>query len=130
MMMGLFFVACSGGGDIKGLVEKAKAESANWTEEQWKDAFREATSAIKPMILEKNKLMNRYEEANFKRDENLLEQVKKEEKDLKVKYKELMNQLETFEDLARQSVIGNKVRKDEDFKRSVFEDLGINPDDI
>ena len=130
MMMGLFFVACSGGGDVKGLVEKAKAESANWTEEQWKDAFREATSAIKPMILEKNKLMNRYEEANFKRDENLLEQVKKEEKDLKVKYKELMNQLETFEDLARQSVIGNKVRKDEDFKRSVFEDLGINPDDI
>ena len=130
MMMGLFFVACSGSSDIRGLIEKAKAEGENWTRDEWKEAFREATKAAVPMIKEKIELSKRYEEAYIKEDKDLMAQLEKEEKDFKVKYKDLTDQLEDFDDIARESKIGNKVRKDKEFKKIVFEELGINPDDL
>ena len=76
MVMGLFFVACTNSApkaedaakaateevkeaveeavsidDLKALVESAKKDGANWTEAQWKDAFKTVIKAAKPMLV-------------------------------------------------------------------------------
>ena len=93
MLVGLFFVACTNsapkaeGGekaadgtevkaegadgaeainidDLKSIAEKATKDGANWTEAEWKDAFKKVIKAVKPMLVEMKEMQKKIESAS------------------------------------------------------------------
>lgn len=125
MMMGLFFVACSGTPDLKGLIDKAKAEGATWTEAQWKDAFKEVLSATKPMMQEMADFGKKAQELLSKGDMEGVSKLQEESDKLTEKYKSLTEQVEEFGKIAEGTEIGKKLSNDEDFQKEVAKELGM-----
>ncbi|MBR5688510.1 MAG: hypothetical protein IKX36_11245 [Prevotella sp.] len=126
MMMGLFFVACSGGADLKGLIEKAKAEGANWTEAQWKDAFKEALSATKPMMQEMADLGKKAQDLMAKGDLEGVSKLQEEGEKITEKYKDLQAQVEEFGKIAESNEIGKKLSNDKAFQDELLKELGLD----
>ena len=128
MMMGLFFVACSGGGDIKGVIEKAKAEGANWTEAQWKDAYKEVMTACKPMLKEMEELQKKAQAPGVSEEDQM--KLFGDLASLMDKNKDLMSQMQEFEKICKENPTAKKVSEDEAFMKQLQEELGVNFDGI
>lgn len=126
MMMGLFFVACSGGADLKGIIDKAKAEGANWTEAQWKDAYKDATKALKPMMEEAAAMGKKIQEAMTKGDENAAKSIMEDAQKMQEKFKPVEDQMKELETIAKGTEVGKKVFEDEAFAAEVAKELGID----
>ena len=125
-MMGLFFVACSGTPDLKGLIDKAKAEGANWTEAQWKDAFKEVLSATKPMMQEMADLGKKAQDMVAKGDIEGVSKLEEEGKAISEKYKGLQEQVEEFGKIAEGTEIGKKLSNDKAFQDELLKELGLD----
>ena len=60
LVMCLGMVSCSkesAAPNLKDVVEKAKAEGANWSVDEWKAAMKDCMLAVKPMMLEMQEIM-------------------------------------------------------------------------
>ena len=101
MMMGLFFVSCSGTKDFKTVLENAQKDGANWSVEEWKDAYRVSM-----------------QEDQMKMLGELAEKMKK--------YEELSNQLEAFNKAAHATENGKKVSEDLEFQKELAKELGMD----
>ena len=146
MVMGLFFVACTNSApkaedaakaateevkeaveeavsidDLKALVESAKKDGANWTEAQWKDAFKTVIKAAKPMLVAIKDMEKKAESAS--EDEKL--KIASEMMDKIKEYKDVGDQFEAFQSAADASAIGKKVREDKEFQKEIEKDLGF-----
>ena len=128
MMMGLFFVACSGAGDIKGVIEKAKAEGANWTEAQWKDAFKEVMNAAKPMFSDMQEMQKKVEAAGS--DAEAIGKIMEDAQKLQDKYKDLGAQFEEFEKIVEANPTAKKIMDDKAFQEELKKDLGFDLSDL
>ena len=122
MMMGLFFISCSGTKDFKTVLENAQKDGANWSVEEWKDAYRVSMQATKPMLEELSKIkenaQNLSEEDKVKMLGELAEKMKK--------YEELSNQLEAFNKAAHATENGKKVSEDLEFQKELAKELGMD----
>lgn len=121
MLMGLCFVACSGSADLKSVVESAQKDGANWTEAQWKDAFKTAMKAAKPMMQELNELQKKAETASEDEQIKLIGEMGEKMKS----YEELSKQLKDFEKAAEATEIGKKLENDEAFQMELAKELGM-----
>lgn len=121
MMLGIFFVSCSGTKDFKTVVESAQKDGAKWSEDEWKDAFKVAMQASKPMLEElstlKDNAQNLSEEEQMKMFGELTEKMKK--------YEELSNQLDAFNKAALETENGKKVMEDVNFQKELAKELGM-----
>ena len=107
---------------LKAVVEKAKAEGANWTEDQWKTAIKDATKAMKPMLLEANELQKKAEAA--KTDEEKVAFISEAAKMME-KYKDLEAQMTEFGKLIEGNPIAKKLNDDKAFEAEVEKELGL-----
>lgn len=151
MAMGLFFAACTNSapkaadaaaeaateaatevkeaaeeatvsiGDLKALVESATKDGANWTEAQWKDAFKTVMKAAKPLLVTmkdmQEKEKNASEEEKLKMATEMMDKLKE--------YKDVGEQFEAFSKAAEKSEIGKKLSDDKAFQKELEKDLGF-----
>ena len=108
--------------DFAAVVEKAKAEGANWTEDQWKTAIKDATKAMKPMLLEANELQKKAEAA---KDDAEAAKLLGELMGLQEKYKDVSAQIEEFGKIIEANPIAKKLNDDKDFEAEVKKELGL-----
>ena len=108
---------------LEELAASAKTEGANWSIDEWKDAFKNAMTAVSPMLLEAQELQKKAEEDPDKALEILGTLAQKQEE-----WKALGDQLDAFMQAAEASENGKKVLEDEEFQMKLFKDLGIDPD--
>ena len=107
------------------VVAKAKAEGANWTVDQWKDAFRNILIAAKPMFLYIKDMQEKIEKGDEADKMKFLEEMEARE----AEFKPIEKAITEFDEIARASVNGKKVIDDEAWGKQVMSELGI-PQDI
>ena len=107
------------------IIEKAKAEGANWSVDQWKDAFKQALVAAKPMLTQLAEITGSIkEDATAEQITEAMTKAKKLEEDYKP-IQELMDQLE---EVAKSTENGKAVNDDDEWGKSVMKELGIDLD--
>lgn len=106
--------------DIAALIEKVKAEGADWNEDQWKDCFRQSMLAIKPMMVEIETLTKQMEEDPAKAAEVMakMEEIQK-------KYEGLEQQMDELDELFKANPIAKKLNDDEEFIKKLKEEVGL-----
>lgn len=110
--------------DMNEIIAKAKAEGANWTVDQWKDAFKSMLIAAKPMF----DLMKEMKEKTEANPDSALSMLA----DLETKAKEfepIEKGMSEFEEVAKATENGKKVLDDEAWGKQIMKELGY-PDDL
>ena len=110
---------------MKALIEKAKADGANWSVDEWKDVYKQALVAMKPMLNELGALTS---SADAKSDPSKIAEMMEKAKKLEEQYKPLQDAMEEFEAIAKGTENGKAVNDDEEWGKSTMKELGINFD--
>jgi type VI protein secretion system component VasK len=110
---------------MKNLVEKAKAEGANWSIDQWKDAYKQAMIAMKPMLNQLGELTSSVtENSDPAQIAEMMTKAKKMEED----FKPLQTVMNEFEEIAKSTENGKAINDDEEWGKALMKELGINFD--
>lgn len=116
--------------DMAAVIEKAKAEGAKWGETEWKAAFKDAMTAIKPMLLETADMQKKMEEAMTKGDQGTVEKIMADLEKIGEKYKDVQKQCDEFDEICNGNEIAKKLNNDEAFKDEVLKELGLDGLDL
>lgn len=128
LLFGLFaLVLCMGltscgGADIKSIAEKAKAEGANWSVDEWKAQFKSVMSAAKPIMEEIKALQGEAEGAG--EDVSKAAAVAGKMADLMKKYEGDLKALEEFGEACENSENGKKLMEDKEFEEEMKKEFG------
>ena len=109
---------------LEELVSKAKAEGANWSIDQWKEASKSVLINITPMLTAIKELSDKIEK-NPEDVVSVLSEMEKKQKEFDGVEK-LMNE---FEAAAEATENGKAVLNDEAWEKEVKKELGL-PDDF
>ncbi len=122
LVMAVGFTACSSGTPtMEEIVASAKADGANWTVDQWKDAYRNMATNVKPMMDEMKEMMELLEKDPTKAMEMA--------QNLETKYAPLNKLVEEFDEIAASTENGKKVAEDKEFEEQLKKEFDF-PDDI
>ena len=106
------------------LVEKAKAEGANWSVDQWKDAYKTAMSVMAPTMKELVDLTK-----DIKSDEEpdtaKLAAVMEKLVELKEKFKPYEGYMNQFDSIVKLYPNGRAVEEDEEFDALIKKEFGL-----
>ena len=113
------------------IVEKAKADGANWTVDEWKEQFKNVMIAIKPMMVELNDIMKNIggKEGEDPDPAKIAEMMSKME-EVQKKYADVDSLMEQFTDIAKGFDNGKAVIDDEEWGKKMMEELGIPDVDL
>ena len=108
------------------LVEKAKADGARWSVDEWKDAFKTAMTAVAPMMKEvqdltKSVIPKEGEEVDTAKVSEVMGKLK----DLEDKFKPLQSAIEQFDSISKSYPNGKTVSEDKEFEKSVLAEFGL-----
>lgn len=117
LVMAIGFTACSSTPSMEEIVKSAKAEGANWTVDQWKDAYRNMAINVKPMMVEMQEAMKLVETDPTK----AMEMVEAAQK----KYGDVEKLMDEFNTIAEGTENGKKVAEDKEFEKQMMDELGI-----
>ena len=108
--------------DLAKIVEKAKVEGENWTEEEWKAQAKNTALAVKPMLTAVMDLTKKIQQ-----DPSAAEELVKEMEslDLNGGFERIGKLMEEFEAIADKTEIGKKVMEDDEFEKQIMKELGI-----
>lgn len=111
---------------VKALVEKASAEGANWTADQWKDAAKQIVVAMAPalqLMNEMNQIISAEKPDTAKLNATIskLEEVSKE-------IKPIEEFMEKFDSIAKTTEIGKAVLEDKEFEKELKKAAGLPED--
>ena len=111
---------------LTALMEKAKAEGANWTEEQWKENFKQAVIAAKPMFVELCAVTKEMKaaEGNEAKAMELLGKMG----GVVEKYKGVDSLFTAYGKIAQSFPNGKKVNDDREWGEKLMKELGIEMD--
>ena len=111
---------------ITELVEKAKAEGANWSVDQWKDAYKTAMAAAAPGLQEMSAII---ESAKPKEGEDIdtakfsAAMAKMEE--FSKKFEPVQKMLSDFDSISRSYPNGKTVAEDKEFEKQLLEEFKV-----
>jgi hypothetical protein len=112
------------------VVAKAKADGANWSVDEWKDAFKQMMLAAKPMLTEMSELMKSIETPEGEEpDAAKIAEVMTKVQELQNKYPDFEKLMNEFEEAAKATENGKKVAEDDEWAKSVAKELGL-PEDL
>jgi len=109
---------------LEELVSKAKAEGANWSIDQWKEASKSVLINVAPMLNAIKELSDKIE----KNPDNVVSVLTEMEKKQK-EFEGVEKLLNEFEAAAEASENGKAVMSDEAWEKEVKKELGL-PDDF
>lgn len=107
--------------EVKAIVEKAKKNGENWTEDEWKEAYKTVFRALKPMFQVLSDMRNVNDDASEEEQMALINELAVKLKD----YEEIINQLDEFEKITESSEIGKRLSEDEEFMKEMEKELGF-----
>ena len=111
---------------LTALMEKAKAEGANWSEDQWKDNFKQAVIAAKPMFSELSAITKEMKAAEGN-EAKALELLGKMQQ-VAEKYKGIDSLFSAYGEVAQSFPNGKKVNDDKEWGEKLMKELGIEMD--
>jgi len=108
------------------LVDKAKAEGANWSVDEWKDAFKTAMACVAPTMKEVQDLTNSLQTKEGEEpDTAKLAEVMTKLGELKVKYDPIENLISQFDSISKSYPNGKAVADDKAFEEQCMKEFGI-----
>lgn len=114
---------------IKGVVEKATAEGANWTTDQWKDAAKQVIVAMAPSLLQMNDIMKLVETKEGEEpDTAKLSEAMTKMEALAKEMQPLGDLMEKFDSIAKTTEIGKAVMEDKEFEKELKKAAGLPED--
>ena len=102
------------------VVAKAKAEGANWSVDEWKEAFKSVALAIKPMMVEMNEVTKKVEA-----DPSKAGDLMKELEAIQAKFPDFEKLMDEFTATAEGCENGKAVIDDEEWGTKMMEELGV-----
>ncbi len=111
------------------IVEKAKAEGANWSVDEWKDAFKVAMSAVAPTMKEIAEITSDLktkegEEPDTAKLAKAFEQMKV----LQEKFAPIEDLASQFDSISKSYPNGKTVADDKEFEKAMMKELGLPED--
>ena len=134
LVMCLGFVSCNKEStpNMADIVAKAKADGANWSVDEWKDAYKQMMQAAKPMMLELQEVMksmdNGGDDSDAANAAKFAEAMAKIQ-ELQKKYGDVEKLMDEFDSIAKGTENGKKVSEDDEWAKSVAKELG-RPEDL
>ena len=108
------------------LVDKAKAEGANWSVDEWKDAFKTAMACVAPTMKEVQDLTNSLQTKECEEpDTAKLAEVMTKLGELKVKYDPIENLISQFDSISKSYPNGKAVSDDKEFEKAMMKEFGL-----
>lgn len=108
------------------LVDKAKAEGANWSVDEWKDAFKTAMACVAPTMKEVQELTSSLQTKEGEEpDTAKLAEVMTKLGELKVKYDPIENLISQFDSISKSYPNGKAVSDDKEFEKAMMKEFGI-----
>ncbi|MCR5242325.1 MAG: hypothetical protein K6D61_05590 [Prevotella sp.] len=133
LVMCLGMVSCSKESatpNLKDVVEKARAEGANWSVDEWKAAMKDCMLAVKPMMLEMQEIMKGLEGTEGEEaDGAKVVEVMAKMAEIQKKYPDYENLMNEFEEIAKGTDNGKKVIEDDAYAKELAKELGL-PEDL
>ncbi|MCR5152249.1 MAG: hypothetical protein K6A98_03710 [Prevotella sp.] len=117
--------------NVQDVVAKAKAEGANWDEAQWKQAFKDMMTGLKPLIDKSKEIQAKINEAEKGDDAAKLAavgEIMKDAEAMEKKYEPLTKAMEEFTKIAESNPIGKKLANDKAFEEELKKEFDL-PDD-
>ena len=111
------------------LVDKAKAEGANWSVDEWKDAFKTAMACVAPTMKEVQELTSSLQTKEGEEpDTAKLAEVMTKLGELKDKYDPIENLISQFDSISKSYPNGKAVSDDKEFEKAMMKEFGIEED--
>ena len=108
------------------LVDKAKAEGANWSVDEWKDAFKTAMACVAPTMKEVQELTSSLQTKEGEEpDTAKLAEVMTKLGELKVKYDPIENLISQFDSISKSYPNGKAVSDDKEFEKAMMKEFGL-----
>ena len=117
VMMGLGFAACTQ--SPTQIAEKAKTEGANWSVDQWKDAFKQMLVALKPVIEESASFQKKVME-----NPGDMAKIMQEAEEFQKAHEADMKAMEDLEKAAKATENGKIVADDDEWGKQLAKELG------
>jgi ABC-type uncharacterized transport system YnjBCD substrate-binding protein len=126
LVMCLGLASCSKGSSdtpsLAEIVEKAKTDGANWSIDEWKEAYRNVLLAVKPMMEEIAEIQKSVPDDDD--GTKALAAIAKIA-ELQNKYGDVDKLMNEFTQVAESNENGKKVMEDEEFGKKLFKELGL-----
>ena len=114
---------------IKGVIEKATAEGANWTADQWKDAAKQVMIAVAPGMLKMNEIMKTIDSGQEENpDTAKLSKVMADLEEVGKELQPLGDLMEKFDSIAKTTEVGKAVLEDKEFEKELLKAAGLPKD--
>ena len=108
------------------LVEKSKAEGANWSVDEWKNAYKTAMAAVAPQMQELGAIMESIKGGPDQEvDTAKVSQVMEKMEELGKKFQPLQDILNQFDSISRSYPNGKAVAEDKEFEKQMMEEFKI-----
>lgn len=117
---------------MEDVIAKAKAEGANWDEDQWKASFKDAMKAMKPMFDYMRSMQEEMKKAESGDDATKAAAVAKILAESEAKQKEfepLEKQMEEYNAIVDANPIGKKLNNDKAFQEELKKEFNV-PEDM
>ena len=115
---------------LSDLVEKATAEGANWSVDQWKDAYKQAMGAVAPIMKEVAELIKSIKTEDGKEpDAAKLAEVMTKLAELQKKFKPYEGYMNQFDSIVKLYPNGKAVDEDKEFEAQMKKEFGF-PEDM
>ena len=108
------------------LVDKAKAEGANWSVDEWKEAYRTAFYAMSPAMKGMYEIMQLMKGTTDESvDTVAIAKAMTKAKEIEVKFGQVASIVERFDSIGNLYPNGKSVSEDKDFEKQLLKEVGL-----
>ena len=108
------------------LVEQSKSEGANWSVDEWKNAYKTAMAAVAPQMQELGAIMESVKGSPDQQvDTAKVAEVMAKMEELGKKFEPLQNLLSQFDSISKSYPNGKAVADDKEFEKQCMEEFKI-----
>ena len=110
------------------LVEKAQAEGANWSVDEWKDAYHTAFLAMSPAMKGMYEVMQLIQGEGAATDTAAISKAMAKAKDIEAEFGKLGGIVEKFDSIGKLYPNGKTVSEDKEFEKACLKESGLPED--
>ena len=110
------------------LVEKAQAEGANWSVDEWKEAYHTAFLAMSPAMKGMYEVMQIIQTEGAATDTVAINKAMAKAKDIEAQFGKLGGIVEKFDSIGKLYPNGKTVSEDKEFEKQCLKEIGLPED--
>ena len=110
------------------LVEKAQAEGANWSVDEWKEAYHTAFLAMSPAMKGMYEVMQLIQGEGAATDTAAINKAMAKAKDIEAEFGKLGGIVEKFDSIGKLYPNGKTVSEDKEFEKACLKEIGLPED--